>query len=314
LSFIDEHKNSNLDFIKNNFTHTWFWKQSLSEINTQAILNKIEIAIELLKKYDFISLTIEGGYSTTTIGRIVNESMMLPDSAYNTIKCIEHLFTTEYDDEEIINMILILSGLSTELYSYQKIIKDVTIPNPISSMKEKFQNIEELFLDPQDLEFSLKYASLLYYWINSFTMKQIMEYSNLDSQSNSALIEENLIKDVYRILLGIHSIAESIKDNEPDFPSENTEKILSLIKIVSEFCNDGTRNKIVKTILHSGVNHMGRTTALKLNNYLESQQKNLLSLSENEFKNMFPDNRDVAKTLYDEIHEIEDYFIIQNSN
>ena len=65
---------------------------------------------------------------------------------------------------------------------------------------------------------------------------------------------------------------------------------------------------------NSGALHIGRSTALKLHNYLKSQQKDLLSLSETEFTKIFYDNHETAKTLFDEIHQMEDYFIIQNNN
>lgn len=211
-------------------------------------------------------------------------------------------------------MILILSGLSTDLFTHNKIIKNVTIPNGVFILKEKFQKIDQLFLDPQTLDLSLKFSSILFYWINSFSMKQIREYCNLKSQSYLASIEEVLIKDAYRTLLGIFSIAESIMNNEHNYSTERVEKVLNLIKMASDFCNDGTNDRFVKSLIHSGVNHMGRATALKLKDYLQDQQKNLLSLSENEFKNIFPNNTETAKSLYNEIHKFEDYFIISNSD
>ena len=122
LGFASEHENTSLSSIKEYFQHTWFWRQSQSEIDSNKLLSRIEDSLELLKKYDFIDHTKDGGYFITYTGNIVNQSMMPSDFAFNVIKCIEHLFVTEYDKEDIINIVLILSGLSPDLRSHKKIL------------------------------------------------------------------------------------------------------------------------------------------------------------------------------------------------
>ena len=308
LGLASEHENASLNSIKEYFQHTWFWKQSQSEIDSAKLLSRIEDSLELLKKYDFIDHTKDGRYFITYTGTVVNQSMMPSDFAFNVIKCIKHLFMTEYDKEDVINIVLILSGLSPDLRSHKKILEKVEIPEQITRVKETFQNIDGLSFDLVDLNFSLRCASMSYYWINSLSMKRIIEHSKLDLYSDSAMIEENLIKDVHRVLLSVRSVAESIKNNEENYNAVHAQKIFELIDDVCKFCYEGTRQEVVGSLIRAGFNHIGRATALKLNDYLDMQQKELLLLSQDEFQGIFPDNKNTAKMLYDEIHKHEEYF------
>lgn len=308
LGFASEHENTSLSSIKEYFQHTWFWRQSQSEIDSNKLLSRIEDSLELLKKYDFIDHTKDGGYFITYTGNIVNQSMMPSDFAFNVIKCIEHLFVTEYDKEDVINIVLILSGLSPDLRSHKKILEKIEIPEQIARLKETFQNIDGLSFDLADPDFSLRCASMSYYWINSFSMKQIIEHSKLNLYSDSAMIEENLIKDVHRALLSVRSVAESIKNNEENYNTAYAQKIFELIDNACKFCYEGTRQDVAGSLIRAGFNYSGRATALKLNDYLNMQQKELLLLSQDEFQEIFPDNKNTAKMLYDEIHKHEEYF------
>ena len=308
LGLAGEHENTSLNSIKEYFQHTWFWKQSQSEIDSNKLLNKIEDSLELLETYDFIAHAKDDRYFITHAGSIVNQSMMPSDFAFNVIKCIEHLFVTEYDKEDVINIVLILSGLSPDLRSHKKILEKIRIPEQIARLKKTFQNIDGLSFDLTDPDFSLRCASMSYYWINSFSMKQIIEYSKLDLYSDSAMIEEKLIKDVHRALLSVRSVTESIKNNGENYNTVHTQKIFELIEDLCKFCYEGTRQEVVGSLIRAGLNHIGRATALKLNDYLSIQQKDLLLLPQDEFQGIFPNNKNTAKMLYDEIHKHEDYF------
>ena len=63
------------------------------------------------------------------------------------------MFVTEYDKEDVINIVLILSGLSPDLRSHKKILEKIEIPEQIARLKETFQNIDGLSFDLADSRF-----------------------------------------------------------------------------------------------------------------------------------------------------------------
>jgi len=312
LGYIDEHLETNYDSIINHLTHTWFWKQSESEKNIQAIQKIIKDSLLSLINYKLLSISENEKYITTPIGKIVNESMLLPDSAVNIIKGLEYLFANEFEKNDHINFILVLAGLSTELHKHYKIVGKVVIPSEINKLKEVFNRIDKFFVDPAELAFALKYASVLYYWINSYSTSQIIELCRLESPSWTAFIEEEFVKDAHRTLLSISSFAESIQENENSFSGEKVTKTVNLINEVSDICKDGSMEPLIRILLSSGISHVRRGSAIKINEYVKLKEKNILSLTEEEFVGIFPRNEKTAKLLFDEIHEFPDAFMISN--
>ncbi len=246
------------------------------------------------------------------MGKIVNESMLLPDSAVNIIKGLEYLFANEFERKDHINFILVLAGLSTELHNYNKIVDKIVIPDEINKLKQVFLSIDELFIDPFVLNLALKYASMLYYWINSYSTSKIIELCGLKSQSLTAFIEEELVKNAHRTFLSISAFAESVQETENSFSEEKVTKTVNLIKEVSEICKDGSTEPLIRILLNSGISHVRRGSAIKINEYLKLRRKNILSLTEEEFVGIFPKNEKTAKILCDEIHQFPDLFIISN--
>lgn len=312
LGYVTEYPESDLDSIVHHLTNSWFWKQSQSARDTQAVLDSIERSLSSLVDYKFLNKLENGKYVTTTIGKIVNESMLPPDSAVNMITSLEYLFSNEFNEEDHINMILVLTSLSTELHKHDKIVKNIIIPQQIQKLKIVFENIGELFLEPDQLHLALKYASVLYYWINSYSTSRIIEFCRLKSQSLSAFIEEELVKDAHRILLSISAFAESVQDSKHDFSEERITKTIDLINSVSDFCRDGSKESFIRTLLNSNLSHIRRASAIKISEYLKLKEKNILSLTEEEFVGIFPTNEKTAKTLFEEILEFRDLFMISN--
>lgn len=311
LGFVLDNENSNLEVISNYLSTTWYWKQSQSATNNEYILKALDSAINSLLGYEFLKI-VDDKFIPTKLGEIVNQSMLLPDSASIIIKFIEYLFATENDDETITNYILILVGLTTEIHNNDNIVKKIIIPNEISRLKDVIAKIDDLNLDPLNLNIALKYASVLFYWIHSYSTSKIIEFCNLSSQSNTAFIEEGIVKDAFWALTTIGTIAESIAEEKQEYSKEKMDRIVKMIKSVSDYCNDGSKDKNIRILLNSGLGHIGRSTAIKLNEFLTLQNKKLYSLSQEEFEDIFPDNQETAKILYDEINQEKDYFISNN--
>ena len=158
-----------------------------------------------------------------------------------------------------------------------------------------FEKIENF--DSDNLELALKFASVLYYWINSFTTPEILTFCNLKSSSYSAAIEEGISQDAHWALSTLHSITQSLEGEKG--------KIGEKIKQVAEFCRIGTSNEVIINLLTSGLEHMGRSTAIKLRNYSQMMKLEPYSLKKEEFMKLFSENEIGAQLLFDELQNAD---------
>ena len=300
LGFLSSYNEPNFDMIMNYIKAGWFWKQSQSPESEFKIIEIGKRTIDTLEDLGFITKN-ENNFEITSLGKIVNESMLAPHSASNIVSCLEYLFTTELDTKTMLNFILILACIPIEIRDNDRIIKNISIPEPISKLKQTFLEIVDLRIDTISLDYALKYASLLYYWINSEPTNTILELCGINESSVEAFIEEGIVKQSYWIFSTIIQISEYLESKKPE--------VIEEIKKVSQYCDKGTLDPVILELLQGDIKYIGRNSAIKLVTNLRKWKKKFSDMNKEEFVNMFPKNKKTAELLFKELKEKEDLFL-----
>lgn len=285
---------NNKESIVNHLTSTWFWRKAKPQ-HKDKLTELVSDEITTLEREGYIK-TENQIIIPTDLGKKINKSMFLPITASYLTKCLEYLNKSNFDQKKETNFILILAGLPIEVSeNYKNFVKNISIPTEIASFEEDFKKIDELQIDKEQLELAFKFSSLLYYWINSVTTTEILDYCKLDSLSYTAIIEDGISKDAFWVLSTVASIAEGFE--------EVRENLIEKIREVAEFCKLGASDINTIQLLKTEAEHMGRSTAIKLVRASQMMNKDPYSLTKDEFLGIFNSNPETAALLFEELQE-----------
>jgi helicase len=288
LGFVVSREETSIESITEYLMSTWFWKTENPDKH-EILKSEIKKNIGELVSNGFIAMN-ENVVSATDAGITVNQSMFSPFSASMILRCMDKIRNLNLQENEIDSMLLLLAGLPTEISTNDKLVKNITAPTKLIKLSKQFEEIENI--DQQRLELAAKYSTILQFWTNSMPTEQILESCGLSVDSDTASLEESLSKDIYWVMTTIISIVESSGDHD--------EAIIERMKQLAEYCKIGSNDSFIISLLSSGLEHIGRTTAIKISKLMLGGL-GLSSINEEEFSHFFPNNRETAKILFREI-------------
>jgi ribosome biogenesis SPOUT family RNA methylase Rps3 len=83
-----------------------------------------------------------------------------------------------------------------------------------------------------------------------------------------------------------------------------TESQRKRIRELAEFCKVGASDPLVIEIMNRGLKHMGRDTAIRIAALLENRGKRLNELTQQDVVGLFPENKETAILLFEEISAV----------
>ena len=275
---------------------TWFAKTE-SAIQNNKFKSAFLREIRKLEQYECITKSNEK-YSLGELGRSANKSMLYAFSMTRIIRNLQKIII--YDGQKFDILILSLVALPWELNSHDAMMKSVTPAEEVKFVQEIIRDDPRLNEKYQREKFVSKFATVLWYWINSVPTVEIIKKCKLD-ETYSAHIEEILMGDAYWVLNTIYSRAADMVDMN--------ESKKNRIKELAEYCKNGSSDSLVLDIFKLHLTHVYRSTAIKLAMYFKKRSysritiKDLQLIPEKTFLDLFLGNEDSAKVLYDEIHQ-----------
>ncbi len=279
-----------LESVSEHLADTWFWRTTPDSSKKNRVKRLINDRLENLKDTGFLSLS-ENQIIPTTLGHKVNETMLSPNSAKTITVCLDFLSkNTNMDSSTLMKFMLIMAGLTTELSNNDRLVRNARLNPDLVSLGETFAGI--LGENPR-LGIALQYGAVLSYWIDSIPTNEILELCGLDPRSDTASLEESLAKDIHWILTTIATIASSVENVD--------ESLIKQIQEIAEYCRIGTSEEMITYLLTIGLQHIGRTSAIKIIKLLGKMQMEIPIASKDRFVAMFPTNTRCADLLYEEL-------------
>jgi helicase len=277
--------------ITNEMKNLWFWKKA-SDTDKQELPGRLSWEIEKLRRFECIERRRDGKIALNRTGRIVNRSMLYAFSIKNLLDNCRRIMQGNFDEHQFDILILSAVGIPNEMRSYNDTIKDIKISPEtvfVQNIMKQDKYLAELY---DDTKYCAQFGTMLLYWINSLNTEAILEKTGL-KHTHAAFIEESLRQDAFWILSVISRMPSSIL--------AMTDKQRKRVVDLAKFCQLGTSDPIVIGLLDLGLSRMGRTTAIKIADYLKTHGLNASSLKKKEIENLFPDNKHCAGLLYEEL-------------
>ena len=291
LERASEHDSFNFEQIMNFMHHSWFWFKA-DESSREQFSKDINIELWKLKIFGFLEQT-EKIYRLTESGRFAGRTMLNPLSIRNLIDNINIIFSREFDNKSLIILLLSLIGIPSEVEDCDEIIKRVKVADDCNFITQ-FLNQDPYLKEPEErIKLCPKYATVLWYWINSVPTEKILDLCNLDPSADSALLEELLPNNAYWILMTLASM--------PNSAIKMTENQRDLITSLATSAKFGSSNIIAQHLLANGLKYMGRNSAIKMIQYITENNMNISQLTENSLCELFNKNQVSAKLLYNEL-------------
>lgn len=289
LDMTDRSKSDIIEYMKK----LWFWKSAEDEYK-QKLSERLSWEIMKLHKFDF--LDEKGGkLSLKPTGRLATQSMLYPFSIKNLVDNCKKIIDGNFQDDQFDILVLSLAGIPKEMRTYYEIMKDVKILKDAGIVKQTIKQDSSIMEKYDDTELAANFATVLWYWINSYETEKIIELTGL-SKTDAAFIEESLREDAYWVLSTVALISENIVRTK----ASQRKRIRELAK----FCKLGCSDPTTVGLMEMGLPHMGRNTAIKLGKFLKTKRKTLSELQKAELEILFPNNITSTDLLYNEIREL----------
>ena len=138
-----------------------------------------------------------------------------------------------------------------------------------------------------DMERAAKCASLLHCWIGPHTSSEIAELRGLDPEIGPP-VSEDLAADASRVLHNMAALAES---------AAGRKDLAAAMHDLADACRAGSRDPAVRDLME--LDHGGRDSAIKISRMLSGRR--VTEVGRGELVGLFPDNKDAAAALFDEI-------------
>ncbi len=297
LGYVAEHPGTDVRDILESLRGTWFWSQSRSEADKAGVARSVESSLDALAGYGLLSR--DGGrLRATDAGRLVSESMLPPDSAGSIIAGLRRALAREPGAGGRTDAILVLAGLSADLWPYAGRAKGIKVPDGVQKAADDLFRADGMLLKPPERELAVRAASLLHYWINSSTDSEILAACGHDRHSVPPAGEE-MARDAHRTLKHVASLAAQIRGAAAGAAAAGE------IRRVADFCRIGSRDALAREILEAGLDHAGRDSAIMISRRV-GRGRDMRSVSEDEIVSAFPDNPDAARLLFRDMRGARD--------
>jgi len=272
---------------------SWFWSRA-SDDEKKEFVTCVEIELWNLKNYGQINQYGEK-IIPTRFGLISSKSMLSPFSIRNLVGNARRVFSGSYSSDTLSKLILSLVGIPYEIRGNDDYIKRVRTPKEFEFISEIIMQDQILTEPSERIAYCTNYATVLWYRINASLTEEILAKCGLDSSADAALIDELLPNDAFWILSALASIPETILNI-----TRNQRDHIKRLAIASKF---GTLDTNAQKLQDEGLIHMGRNSAIRISKYLKESSKGIKDLSENDLLEIFPNNPEAVKYLFDELQE-----------
>lgn len=270
---------------------SWFWARA-SDDDREKIQRHLRTEVRKLQVYGFVR---SQDLAITSAGRAAAKSMLTPLGTVNLMRNCQKIFSGSFSQEQMDILVLSLVGIPSEVSGNDRRIGRVKVANEAEFVAQVIRQDDVLYEPADRLALCAKYATILWYWIESLPTEQILETCGLDASSDAALLEETLPNDAYWILTSVANLpTETTRASE-----EQRQHILEL----ASYCKIGSSDPIVGRLLGLGLEHMGRNTAIKLARFLREQRKDLQDLTQQDLIDLFAQNKTCALLLYSELEQ-----------
>lgn len=283
-------KNQIAEYARN----TWFLKNASPDEITK-FFKQFDLEIWKLQTYGCVSES-RGRCSIEKLGYLSTNSMLYAFSIVNIVGNLQRIISSGLTSEQFDILFLSLVGLAYELKTYDEFIKNVRVSPEVSFVSQVIQYDKKLYEKFNRVELAPKFGTILWYWINSTPTPDIIKKCEIEL-SDSASIEEGLKEDAFWVL----STIGRISDQFSGLTASHKKRVLEL----AEFCKIGSSDPMVKNLLELGCPGMKRGTAIKLSNYIKKNGVTLKQITKEQFLSIFPDNKESARKLYNEIQSLE---------
>lgn len=284
-----------LDFedLMNLMKQSWFWTKA-DDITKLKLAENLRKELSKLRIFGFVK-SMQNSYEVTDSGKAAAKGMLSPFSIKNLINNAKRVFEKNYDQESQTILLLSLVGIPCEVRGNDEIVKNVRISENCKFVSNVLSQEKELIEPVERMQFLPQYATLLYYWINSLPTEQILRQSGLDPTIDAALLEELLPNDAFWVLSSLAAIPYTVlplSKRQRDFIAE-----------LATWCRFGSHDEMVIKLLNSGLDHIGRNTAIRIAEYMRMKNLGIEQLTETDLYELFPTNKESAKELFDELRE-----------
>lgn len=260
-------------------TKTWYWNRSTDEDRSE-LENNVRTEIRKLAMYGFLQRdTTKAQVSITNSGKSANRTMLSPFSVWNLIDKAKLVLKAKVTDEQFDFLILSLVALPHEMDDFDPMIDNLTVTDS-SQFVDKIITLNPRIGEVYQREkFCRRYGTLLQQWINSVPTDEILSNCGLDPTSDNALVEEGLSKIAYWILSSLSSL--------PNYMLQMTSSQRKRIDDLAKYCFVGSSDPMVIDLISKGLDHMGRNTAIKLAQFMSSNQKSQKDLERDDIVQIF---------------------------
>lgn len=284
-------RNSLRDFARK----TWFWK--LAPLDARRTFEKyIDLELWKLQVYGFASVTPTGEVQPTSVGKVVNSSVLSPLSVKILIENTRRTLESKRTGDEFDLLVLGLVAIPFEVSNNDEQVKAIKLDERTKFMESIIVPDSKIYERYQRTELARQYSTVLKYWIDPLPIGVVLTKCGLDPSADAALLEELLPRDAYWVLSTVAS-----------FPAGTvglTDVQHKRIRQLAEFCRIGASDPFVIRLLDMGLSHLGRDTAIVLAAHLREKEVGIDAMSESELMKLFSDNREAARLLYAEIQEL----------
>jgi replicative superfamily II helicase len=268
----------------------WFWKKATPEDKIE-LPKKLAWEVGKLRRFECVE-DRDGKVVIRQTGKIVNDSMLYAFSIKNLLDNCRLILSGKYDKERFDLLILSAVGIPTEMRSYDEMIKDIQVDHRMHFINKVLKQDSSLKEKYDDTRYCTQFATLLWFWINSYETERIIEMTGL-KHTHAAFIEESLREDAYWVL--------SLIAKFPNDVLRMNAKQRRRVNVLAKFCKRGSSDPVVISLLELGLEHLGRATAIKIAKYMKTTNKRPEQLEQNDLRLLFPKNVRCADMLYHEL-------------
>ncbi len=289
LNYVADHPGTDAREILSSLRGTWFGGLMRSENDAAGISRSVESSLDVLVGCGMLAR--DGGrLRATGAGRSVSKSMLPPDSAAAIIAGLRRMLAQEPDADCRADAILVLACLSADLRGHADGADGIKVPDGVQKAADALFRAGGPPLEPSERGDAARAASLLHYWINSYTDSEILEACGLDPGSVPPAGEE-MARAAHQTLMHAASLAEQTCG------APEGEELAGEIRKVADFCRIGSRDALAREILEAGLDRAGRNSAIAISRGA-GRGRDMRSISEGEIVSAFPGRPDAARSLF----------------
>jgi len=279
--------------LMNFMKQSWFWTRA-DEATRDEFAKHIRTELWKLRIFGFVEpIPSSNAIRITSSGKVAGKTMLSPISIRNLIDNTKRIFSGNYNKEALTMLILSLVGIPYEVGDNDEIIGRIKIPPEFGFISQVLDQDRELQEPRERIELCPRYATVLWFWVNSLPTEKVLELCGLDPSADAALLEELLPNDAYWVLNTLASI--------PDSALRMTNEQRALVKRLALDCKYGSSDPVSHELLNLGLEHIGRNTAIELSQYLREKNKDIKQLTESDLVALFPQNQESARFLYEDL-------------